>query len=166
MRRIVTIIATTAVLLGATTAFAVSGTDPRDAKGGLDVRSSSIRTLTLDSRTKRVRIAVATYRAFDLSDGVGSFYWQVDSYGGTAVDYEAYMFGDPKAEPYEPAYCVVQSTNPARVYHAYEKVDTSSDRFVCSVPRHDLKITKSVRWRLAGRFDGIVDRAPDTGWYG
>ena len=166
MRRIVTIIAATAVLLTATAAFAASGTDPRDTRGGLDIRSSSIRVVTLDSGAKRIRIAVETYAAFDLSDGVGSFYWQLDSTGGDAVDYQVFMFGDPKAEPFAPAYCLVKSTNPSHPYRAYVKADATSHRFVCGLPRHDLQMTKSVRWRLAGRFKGIVDRAPDTGWYG
>jgi hypothetical protein len=166
MRRIVTVIAATAVLLTATAAFAASGTDPRDAKGGLDVKSSSIRVVTLDSGKKRIRIALETYRAFDLSNGVGSFYWQLDTTGGAATDYEVFMFGDPKAEPYAPAYCLVKSSNPNVVYKAYVKADATSHRFVCGLPRHDLQMTKSVRWRLAGRFKGIVDRAPDTGWYG
>jgi len=166
MRRILTIIAATAVLLTATAAFAASGADPRDTKGGLDIRSSSIRVVTLDSGAKRIRIAVETYTAFDLSNGVGSFYWQLDTTGGGTIDYQVFMFGDPKAEPSAPAYCLVKSTNPNRPYHAYVKADATSHRFVCGLPRHDLRMTKSVRWRLAGRFKGIIDRAPVTGWYG
>ena len=166
MRRFVTIIAATAVLLTASTAFAASGTDPRDAKGGLDIKSSSIRVVTLDSGHKRVRIAVETYDAFDLSTGVGSFYWQIDAYGGAAADYEVYMFGDPKAVPAEPAFCLVKSLNPDLIYNTYVHVDATDTRVVCGVPRGDLKMTKDVRWRVAGRYKGIVDRAPDTGWYG
>jgi hypothetical protein len=166
MRRFITIIAATAVLTTASAAFAASGGDPRDAKGGLDIKSSSIRVVTLDSGDRRVRFAVETYDAFDLSTGVGSFYWHVDTYGGTAADYEVYMFGDPKAVPAEPAFCLVKSLNPKVIYKAYEKVATSDTRVVCGVPRGDLKMTKDVRWRVAGRYKGIIDRAPDTGWYG
>jgi hypothetical protein len=166
MRRFVTIIAATAVLLTATAAFAASGTDPRDAKGGLDIKSSSIRVVTLEDGHKRVRFAVQTYDPFDLSTGTGSFYWNVDSYGSTAADYEVYMFGDPNAVPAQPVFCLVKSLNPDLVYNAYEKVDASDSRIVCGVPRGDLKMTKSVRWRVAGRYKGIIDRAPDTGWYG
>jgi hypothetical protein len=166
MRRFVTIIAATAVLLTASAAFAASGTDPRDAKGGLDIKSSSIRVVTLDPGHKRVRIAVETYDPFDLSTGVGSFYWQIDAYGGAAADYEVYMFGDPKAVPAEPAFCLVKSLNPDLVYNTYVHVDTTDTRVVCGVPRGDLRMTKDVRWRVAGRYKGIIDRAPDAGWYG
>jgi hypothetical protein len=165
MRRPITVIAAVAVLLTASAAFAASGTDPRDAKGGLDIERSSIRVVTLDSGHKRVRFAVETYDAFDLSNGVGSFYWQVDAYDGKAADYEVYMFGDPKAVPAEPVFCLVKSLNPDLVYHAYEKVSATDTRIVCGVPRHDLKMTKT-RWRVAGRYQGTIDRAPDTGWYG
>src|SRR5215213_3715673 len=98
-RRLIALAAATAVLLAATAAFAASGTDPRDTKAGLDIKSSSIKVVTLDSGHKQIRIAVETYEAFDLSNGVGSFYWQVDAFGGASMDYEVYMFGDPKAEP-------------------------------------------------------------------
>jgi hypothetical protein len=27
-----------------------------------------------------------------------------------------------------------------------------------------MKTTKTIRWRVAGRLHGTVDRAPDTGW--
>jgi hypothetical protein len=165
MRRLITLAAATAVLLAATAAFAASGTDPRDTKAGLDIKSSSIKVVTLDSGHKQIRIAVETYEAFDLSNGVGSFYWQVDAFGGASMDYEVYMFGDPKAEPAQPAFCLVKSTNPDVIYKAYVKASTTATRFVCSVPRHDLRMTKDVRWRVAGRLKGVIDRAPDSGWY-
>jgi hypothetical protein len=166
MRRVIVIFAATAMLLAATAAFAASGTDPRDAKGGLDIERSAVKVVTLDDGHKRVRLAVETYDPFDLSSGVGSFYWQLDAYGGTATDYEVYMFGDPKAVPAEPAFCLVKSTNPDLVFKAYVHVAVSAKRLVCGLPRHDLKMTKAVRWRVAGRYEGIIDRAPDTGWYG
>lgn len=166
MRRLITIATAVAVVLTASAAFAATGTDPRDAKGGLDIERSSIRVVTLENGHKRARFVVETYDPFDLSNGVGSFYWHVDSYGSTAADYEIYMFGDPKAVPAEPIFCLVKSLNPNLVYKAYEKVDASDTRVVCGVPRGDLKMTKAVRWRVAGRYKGIIDRAPDTGWYG
>jgi hypothetical protein len=45
-------------------------------------------------------------------------------------------------------------------------VTATDTRVVCSLPRHDLKMTKDVRWRVAGRLNDLIDRAPDTGWNG
>ena len=112
----------------------------------------------------RDRIKVTTYNAFDLSNGNGSFYWQIDSYGDGAPDYVVYMFGDPTAVPAAPLFCQVMSKNPADPFKAYVHVDSTNRSVVCGLPSKDLKATKTIRWRLAGRLHGTVDRAPDTGW--
>jgi hypothetical protein len=145
MRRIATTVIGAALLLGATSALAASADDPQDTPKGL---------------------AVSTFKAFDLSDGKGSFYWQIDSYGSASVDYVAYMFGDPNATPPRPLLCLVRSTNPQRPFRAYVHVAATNTRVVCGLPARDLHMTKSVRWRLAGRLHGAIDRAPDRGWYG
>ncbi len=166
MRRIAIVVAATLVLIGVQSALGSSGSDPKDTPGGLDIASSSIRTVQVADGVYKIRIAVSTYRAFDLSDGVGSFYWQIDSYGGSAADYAVYMFGDPDAVPAEPAFCLVKSRNPDVIYKAYVPVAVTDTRVVCGLPRHDLRMTKAVRWRLAGRMGDTIDRAPDTGWNG
>jgi len=81
-----------------------------------------------------------------------------------ATDYVVYMFGDPDAVPAAPVFCLVKSTNPDRPYKAYVHVDATKRSVVCGLPARDLRTTKAIRWRLAGRLHGIVDRAPDSGW--
>jgi hypothetical protein len=166
MRRIATTVIAAALLLGAHSALAASAGDPQDTPKGLDVARSSIRTVKIDKGVFRARLAVSTYKAFDLSDGKGSFYWQIDSYGSASVDYVAYMFGDPNATPPRPLLCLVRSTNPKRPFRAYVHVAATNTRVVCGLPARDLHTTKSVRWRLAGRLHGVTDRAPDSGWNG
>ena len=166
MRRIATVVIAAAVLLTASAALAATGTDPQDTPGGLDIASSSIRIVRIPDAPDRVRIAVSTYDAFDLSNGKGSFYWQLDTYGNGAVDYVVYMFGDPPANPPAPMFCLVKSTNPDVIFKAYERVNAADTRVVCVLPRRELKMTKAARWRVAGRLGGVIDRAPDTGWYG
>ena len=73
---------------------------------------------------------------------------------------------DPEAVPAEPVFCLVKSRNPDVIYKAYVKVTATDTRVVCSLPRHDLKMTKGVHWRVAGSLNDLVDRAPDTGWNG
>jgi hypothetical protein len=164
MRRIASTVITAALLLGAPSAFAASAGDPKDTPKGLDVATSSIRTVKVKPGVFRDRIKVSTYNAFDLSTGKGSFYWQIDSYGDGSADYVVSMFGDPNAEPAAPVFCLVKSTNPERPYKAYVHVDATKRSVVCGLPARDLKTTKAIRWRLAGRLHGTVDRAPDTGW--
>jgi hypothetical protein len=164
MRRIASTVITAALLLGAHSAFAASAGDPKDTPKGLDIATSSIRTVKLKPGVFRDRIKVSTYNAFDLSNGKGSFYWQIDSYGDGAPDYVVYMFGDPNAVPAAPLFCLVKSTNPDRPYKAYVHVDATKTSVVCGVPADDLKATRTIRWRVAGRLHGTVDRAPDTGW--
>src|SRR5262245_20578908 len=164
MRRIAGTVITAALLLGAHSAFAASAGDPKDTANGLDIATSSIRQVKVKPGVFRDRVKVATYDAFDLSNGKGSFYWQIDSYGDGAADYVVHMFGDPDAVPAAPVFCLVKSKNPDRPYKAYVHVDATAKSVVCGVPSDDLKTTKTIRWRLAGRLHGTVDRAPDTGW--
>lgn len=166
MRRFATVAVATMLLIGVQNAWGLSASDPQDTPGGLDIASSSIRTVAIAGGAYRTRLAVTTYKAFDLSNGKGSFFWQIDSYGDGAVDYVAYVFGDPNAVPAEPVFCLVKSKNPDVIYKAYVPVTATSTRAVCGLPRHDLKTTKSIRWRVAGRLNDLIDRAPDTGWNG
>ena len=166
MRRIASTVVTAALLLGTPSAFAASAGDPKDTPKGLDVATSSIRTVKVKPGVFRDRIKVSTYNRFDLSSGKGSFYWQIDSYGDGAVDYVVYMFGDPDANPPRPLLCLVKSKNTDRPYRAYVHVAATDTRVVCGLPERDLRTTKAVRWRLAGRKGDVIDRAPDTGWYG
>jgi hypothetical protein len=164
MRGIACTVITAALLLGAHSAFAASAGDPNDTPTGLDVATSSFRTVKVKPGVFRDRIKVTTYHAFDLSNGKGSFYWQIDSYGDGAVDHVVYMFGDPNAVPAAPLFCLVKSTNRDRPYKAYVHVDATAQSVVCGLPSNDLRTTKTIRWRLAGRLHGTVDRAPETGW--
>jgi hypothetical protein len=166
MRRFATIIVVAALVASAHAAFAASAGDPKDTPKGLDIARSSIRTVEIDKGVFRTRIAVSTYNRFDLSNGKGSFFWQLDSYGDSAVDYVVYMFGDPSAVPAEPVFCLVKSKNPDRPFKAYVHVAATHTRVACGLPARDLKQTKDIRWRLAGRLGDTIDRAPDSGWYG
>jgi hypothetical protein len=166
MRRIATIAVATLMMAGMSNAWGASGGDPQDTPGGLDIASNSVRTVEISKGVFKVRFAVKTYKPFDISDGSGSFFWQFDMYGDSSVDYVAFMFGDPDAVPAEPAFCLVKSRNPHVIYKAYVHVAVSDNRIVCGLPKHDLKMTKPVTWRLAGRMGDVIDRAPDSGWYG
>jgi len=166
MRRFATVAVATMLLIGVQNAWGFSASDPKDTPGGLDIASSSIRIVQIDGGAYRTRLAVSTYKAFDLSNGKGSFFWQIDSYGDSAVDYIVKVFGDPDAVPAEPVFCLVKSKNPDVIYKAYVPVTATHTRVVCGLPRHDLKMTKDVRWRVAGRLNDLIDRAPDTGWNG
>ncbi len=164
MRRVASTLITAALLLGAHSALAAGPGDPKDTPKGLDIATSSMRTVKIKPGVFRDRIKVTTYNAFDLSNGKGSFYWQIDSYGDGAADYVVYMFGDPNAVPAARLFCLIKSTNPDHAHKAYVPVDATSTSVVCGFPSADLKTTKRVRWRVAGRLHGTVDRAPDTGW--
>jgi hypothetical protein len=112
----------------------------------------------------RVRLKVQTYDRFDLSNGKGSFYWQLDTRGGSAPDYQVYVFGDPKAVPAAPLFCLVENMKGAKL--GLQHVTFTHRSATCGIPRHLIHKTKAIRWRVAGRLQGVVDRAPDTGWYG
>jgi hypothetical protein len=73
MRRIAITVIAAALLLAGHSALAASAGDPQDTPKGLDVARSSIRTVKIDKGVFRDRLAVSTYKAFDLSDGKGSF---------------------------------------------------------------------------------------------
>ena len=166
MRRFATVAVATMLLIGVQNAWGFSASDPQDTASGLDIASSSIKVVPIGGGAYRTRLAVSTYKAFDLSNGKGSFFWQIDSYGDGAVDYIVKVFGDPDAVPAEPVFCLVKSKNPDVIYKAYVKVTATATRVVCSLPRHDLKMVGDARWRVAGRLNDLVDRAPDTGWNG
>ena len=163
MRKILALVMASLMALGAQAALAVTRSDPNDVTSGLDIETSSIREAEVADGVFRTRFEVTTYDPFDLSDGVGSFYWQLDTKGDGAVDYELYMFGDPKAVPTGPLFCLLKATDHSgKVYGRVQQGDAS---FLCGFPSHFVKTTHDVRWRLAGRMEGIIDRAPDSGWY-
>ena len=147
------------LLIGVQNAWGLSASDPKDTPGGLDIASSSIRVVPISGGAYRTRLAVSTYKAFDLSNGKGSFFWQIDSYGDGAVDYIVKVFGDPDAVPAEPVFCLVKSKNPDIIYKAYVPVTATHTRVVCGSARHDLKMTRDVR--LAGR--GPSERSDRSG---
>ena len=158
----------TALLLTANAAWAASGTDPNDTDGGIDVLRSSVRVVEHPQRRDRVVVRVETQRALRLETGKGSIYWQLDSRDSGAPDYEVYIFGDPEADdPPGPVFCLVQRPNGADKYFAKVNVFAGAEFGArCSFPVWVIDIERRIRWRLAGRLDGVIDRAPDAGWYG
>ncbi|MGE5227626.1 MAG: hypothetical protein ACM3OO_12200 [Planctomycetaceae bacterium] len=164
MRRISLLLAVALMLATVPIAHAASGTDPNDVTGGLDVSRSSVRAVERTKGVFRVRLHVETYDRFDLSNGVGSFYWQLDTRGGSGADYQVFVFGDPKAVPAAPLFCLLKNMKGLKL--GYMSVTSTHRSATCGIPRHLLHPTKDLRWRVAGRMQGVVDRAPDTGWYG
>lgn len=162
MRRFLVIATTTLVTLAATAAWGVSGTDANDVTGGLDIRASSVNVLENADGTRRVRLGVKTYNDFDLTLG-GSFYWQLDTWGGSDADYEVFIFGDADADG-GPLFCLVHSTHGP--LHRYTRhVTQGESAATCGIPRRWLGISKPISFRMAGRMEGVIDRAPDSGWY-
>ena len=157
-----------AVLMTASVAWAASGTDPNDTEGGIDVLRSSVRIVEFPARRDRVVLRVLTQRALRLETGEGSIYWQLDTRGTGKADYEAYIFGDPDAtDPPGPVFCLVQRPNGAQKYFGKVNVFSSTEFGArCAFPRYILDVEHPIRWRLAGRLHGVIDRAPDVGWYG
>jgi hypothetical protein len=154
-----------AVILTANAAWAASGTDPNDTTGGIDILRSSVNTIEREDGHKRVVVRAETEDPMTLETGHGSLYWQLDTRGGGDHDYEVYVFGDPEAnDPPGPIYCLVQKPNGAKKLYVHVSVDEDVAR--CAIPRSHLTIDKSIRWRVAGRLDGVIDRAPNVGWYG
>jgi hypothetical protein len=161
MRRFFAAAAAAFTMLAIPRGWAASGTDSNDVSGGLDVKSSAVRTVSVDPGVNRMRLVVTTYDPFDLSDGIGSFYWQIDSTGNGRPDYVAYMFGDPKADG-GPLFCLLKARDGSLKQYVSAKQGSSS--FLCGFPRRYVDTTKPIRWRTAGRQEGVIDRAPDTGW--
>lgn len=153
-----------ATLLTAPAALGASAADPDDVTGGIDIARSAVRTVEPSPGEFRMRLKVLTYDLLDLSDGVGSIYWQLDTRGAGAPDYEVYVFGDPEAVPAAPAFCLFRALGTE--IREYVQVSVSGTTAVCGFPRHFVKTTKPIRWRVAGRSAGVIDRAPDIGWNG
>jgi hypothetical protein len=162
MRRFLVVATTTLAVLATQAAWGVSGTDPNDVTGGLDIRASSVTVVENADGTRRVRLGVKTYDEFDLIEA-GSFYWQLDTWGGSGADYEVFMFGDADADG-GPLFCLVHSTHGP--LHRYSRHVTQGDSVAtCAIPRRWLGIAKPISYRVAGRMEGVIDRAPDSGWY-
>jgi hypothetical protein len=165
MRRLLHLGLATAIVLSATAAWAASGTDPNDTEGGIDILRSSVGLIQREDGTKRLALLAEAQYPLRIASGEGSIYWQLDTKGSAELDYEVYVFGDPEAnDPPGPLYCMVQRPNGAQ--KTFVTVRVVDDVARCWIPRHLLTIDKSIKWRLAGRLHGVVDRAPDTGWYG
>lgn len=163
MRKILTVAMASLLVLAVQAAWGATRSDPNDVTGGLDIKTSSVREAEIADGVFRTRFAVTTYDQFDLSDGVGSFYWQLDTKGDGAADYELYMFGDPKAVPAGPLFCLLKASDHSG--NVYGRVKQGDASFLCGFPSRFVKTTHDVRWRLAGRMEGTIDRAPDSGWY-
>ena len=162
MRKLTVLGVATMVVLSTQAAWGVSGSDPNDVTGGLDVKRSSVTVVEREDGSRRVRLAVTTYDTFDLAKK-GSFYWQLDTWGGPDPDYQVFIFGDSAATD-GPLFCLVQSMHGPM--SKYTRWVTQGDRLAtCGIRARWIKINKDIRYRLAGRMAGVVDRAPDTGWY-
>lgn len=162
MRKLMVLGVAAMVALTTQAAWGVSGSDPNDVTGGLDVKRSSVTVIEREDGSRRVRLAVKTYDSFDLSMK-GSFYWQLDTWGGPDADYQVFIFGDSEATD-GPLFCLVQSMHgPMSKYTPWVTQGDSSA--TCGIPARWIGIKKDIRYRMAGRMDGVVDRAPDTGWY-
>jgi hypothetical protein len=153
-----------AILLTANAAWAASGTDPNDTDGGIDILHSSVHRDVRSDGKVRIVLRATAEDALTLETGRGSVYWQLDTRGTSEADYEVFVFGDPVAnDPAGPLYCLLQNANGAHKHFVdVKELDTV---IRCDVPRFLLRIDKTIRWRLAGRLAGVVDRAPDVGWY-
>ena len=134
MRRFATVAVATMLLIGVQNAWGFSASDPKDTPGGLDIASSSIRIVPIYGGAYRTRLAVSTYNAFDLSNGKGSFFWQIDSYGDSAVDYVVNVFGDPDAAPAEPVFCPGEVQEPRRRSGPTCTRAATHTRVVCGLP--------------------------------
>lgn len=153
-----------AVMLTANAAWAASGTDPNDTAGGIDILRSTVHQIEREDGSKRIVLRAIAQDALTLDTGKGSIYWQLDTRGSGAVDYEVYMFGDVEAnDPPGPVYCLVQKPNETQKHYVAVVVHDTIAR--CAIPRAFLNTDKPIRWRLAGRLHGVVDRAPNVGWY-
>jgi hypothetical protein len=152
-----------AMALGSVPAFATSAGDPDDSTSKLDIRNSGVRVLDLEGGGRRVRLAVRTYGAFDLITVGGSFYWQLDTNGDTEQDFEVFMWGDPKTDG-GPLYCWVKEIG-VKGHFDGRIAQTADDAVQCGFPLRHLDHAPK-NWRVASRLEGVVDRAPNSGWYG
>jgi len=162
MRKFLAASAAAITLLAIPQAWAATATDPDDVSGGLDVKTSAVRVVSVEPGVNRMRLVVTTYDPFDLSNGIGSFYWQIDSMGTGRPDYVAYMFGDPKADR-GPLFCLLKARD--RSLKQYVGVKQGASSFLCGFPKRYVQTTKPIRWRVASRQEGVVDRGPDIGWF-
>lgn len=165
MRRFISVALATGVLLTATVAWAASGTDPSDTTRGIDILRSSVNRVETEDGKVRLVLKATAEDPLAIDEQEGSIFWALDTRGGGEADYEVYVFGDVNANvPTGPLYCLVQRPNGAQKH--YVDVSQVENVATCRVPRYLLKIDKQIRWRLAGRLHGVIDRAPDVGWYG
>jgi len=165
MRRFLHVAVATGVLLTATAAWAASGTDPNDTTGGIDILRSSVNKVETDDGKVRLVLKAAAEDPLAIDQDEGSIFWALDTRGGALTEYEVYVFGDLEAtDPPGPLYCLVQRPNGSQKH--YVEVRQVENVATCRIPRYLLKIDKPLRWRLAGRLRGVIDRAPDVGWYG
>jgi hypothetical protein len=165
MRRSITLAVVAAMLLVTPAAFALHAVDPNDVKGGIDIADSEVKIRQISPGVFRMRLIAIRYdEAFDFSEGKGSVYWQLDTRGDGRADYEAYVFGDPKAVPAADVFCLFKSLRGP--HEEYVKALVNENVALCGFPKRFVKITKDIRWRLAGRLEGVIDRAPNVGWYG
>jgi hypothetical protein len=165
MAKLLRLAVVSAVILTANAAWAASGTDPNDTEGGIDILRSAVNIREREDGTRRVVLYARAEDPIELESGVGSIFWALDTKGTGATDYEVYVFGDPEAnDPPGPLYCLVQKPSGAQKQYVTVRVVDNEAR--CFIPRHLLTVDHSIRWRLAGRLQGVIDRAPDVGWYG
>jgi hypothetical protein len=164
MARFLRLIVVSAVLLTANAAWAASGTDPSDTDGGIDILRSSVNQITREDGRRRVVVRAEAEDDLTLETGKGSIYWQLDTRGSGETDYEVFVFGDPEAtDPPGPIYCLLQRPSGAQKH--FVRVSQVGGVARCAIPRWFLDIHGGIRWRLAGRLQGTIDRAPDVGWY-
>jgi hypothetical protein len=163
MRKIAIVAVTAALALSAQAAFGVARTDPDDVVGGVDIARSKIRVVRIEPGVFRMRLVAQAYEELRIAQGKGSIYWQLDANGDGVHDYEAYIFTDMDAIPPVPATCLFKALREG--WKRDVKVSFSGTTAVCAFPRRFVKATEPIRWRLAGRMGGVVDRAPDSGWY-
>jgi hypothetical protein len=154
-----------AIVLAAPAAWAIAGTDPNDTIGGIDVLRSSANLVTRADGRVRLVLRAEVQNPLHIAGGDGSIYWQLDTRGDDERDYEVFVFGDPEAnDPAGPLYCLVQKPNGTQQHYVHVSVNDTVAR--CAIPRWLLTIKGGdVHYRLAGRLHGVIDRAPDTGWY-
>ncbi len=130
--------------------------DPRDTPGGIDVRRARVRSAEGD-----VIVKVATH---DELPGYGWLYVAFDSRGGPRRDRVAVVQWDTASGGWVERTLYGKGREVVGTVHAAMGEDALRVRF----PRTWLRATKHVRWRVRTAFgyaSGIVDHAPDVGWF-